>query len=411
MKHCFYLPFIVLAFFVSSCGEDKKPEFKNYDLNSVTDLVELKLSDIVSDIRIVPLETKEGVFLPDCRYAIDDNYIVSISDGAIMQFDAVSGKYIRTLAVKGNGPNEFTFVISAFIKGGKLFFSNQNKSYISVIDLSTGERMPDIQTDYTDGISMLSMEDNGDIYTANDSLLFKFFNLNTKKSGFLADTAMMKKHDKARQSVIIFGGGGKSVARYKDERYYYNVGYSDTLYMGKKDAYTVSPFARFILPEEKTGPKTSYGIGDINRDELLVPYVGSGGILCILNEFSLVVSGQSITGGMKDKGTYYIDRKSGKVKRINKYIFDPLFEKEFVDSPKTDLQPKSFISAAIYSYLNCCVDNGLYMKVFPAYKIKEYINEALENAELSDKKKDAMRKLDSGLTEDSNPVVFIGKQR
>ncbi|MGL4491453.1 MAG: 6-bladed beta-propeller, partial [Tannerellaceae bacterium] len=72
--------------------------------------VEVPLSKVVSQISIVPLETTGASLLHEFNPSslwVGDETILVASNG-LMQFDR-TGKFIKKLIVKGEGPNEVPF--------------------------------------------------------------------------------------------------------------------------------------------------------------------------------------------------------------------------------------------------------------------------------------------------------------
>ncbi|MDD3200402.1 MAG: 6-bladed beta-propeller [Bacteroidales bacterium] len=103
MKKCLLLACAILA--VSACAP-KSTELKIYDLDAVGFEVTVKMSDIADNLRVVPLESGDDFIVSsETQKWVNDKYILIFGQNAIEQFSAEDGKHIRTLAVKGGGPN------------------------------------------------------------------------------------------------------------------------------------------------------------------------------------------------------------------------------------------------------------------------------------------------------------------
>lgn len=417
MKNVFLISVFILC--LQGCSSTEEAiVVRNYDPYNVTEKMDLKFSDLAEDVRIVPLETHPDALIPDCKYAVNDKYIVALNNKAIVQFDALTGKYIRVLATNGKGPNEFSQLYSAYIRDNKLMYTEYGKEYVSVIDLQTGRFLPNLEMEKGDRSLPVWIDPAAeDFYYMHDTCLIKIYNPALKTSRFVMDTVIAGERMAARTEDVNMrmqrSYGSKSLATYQGDQYIYNAAFADTLYLQRKDSGELIPYSAFIRPETQIGANTALGIPSSNSYDLTIPYVGREYILGMMTEGVLKVTDQSINVMKLDRGVCCIDRKNGSIKKVGKYIFDPLFVKEFKDLPEELISSDNSISRHILGAVNSCADNGLFMSICPAYQVKEYIEAYLESArsELSDKVKKELESLNGKLTEESNPVAFIGKQR
>jgi hypothetical protein len=103
--------FMLLVPFLQYCSEsdnsENKPfhvDFDNYKLS-----VDLKLSDLMEDCRLITLETTEESLLPDYFRIINlsGDYIIIADRGNVYKFSS-DGKFIRKVLKNGRGPGELS---------------------------------------------------------------------------------------------------------------------------------------------------------------------------------------------------------------------------------------------------------------------------------------------------------------
>ena len=114
---CALLFLYVMLCCITSCGRAPK-EVPVVDIDNPTGYINLKLSDLLDDITIVPLETRddfllstEGSRFTSIPFAITDNYILASTNDKLLQLDR-QGNYVRTLITRGRGPNEFIYILA-----------------------------------------------------------------------------------------------------------------------------------------------------------------------------------------------------------------------------------------------------------------------------------------------------------
>jgi hypothetical protein len=150
MKYIIPLLFILVC--ILSCSQNRKSQesiitsktvVNSLEIEkSISDSVELELSEIADNLQIVRLETLESVVMGGIySMVLWENYIVIGTERDYYLFDR-KGKYIRRLLKTGRGPEEFiTPQFSQVIRNGVLYFSDaqKNRNYIYSIDLNTGK--------------------------------------------------------------------------------------------------------------------------------------------------------------------------------------------------------------------------------------------------------------------------------
>ena len=85
------------------------------------------LSEVSKDVRVVQLETNENSIISSMSKLVhvDSANIIYRSGKKIILFDN-AGKYLNTIDALGNGPNEYTTIISLFVEA--------NEQLIYVVD-------------------------------------------------------------------------------------------------------------------------------------------------------------------------------------------------------------------------------------------------------------------------------------
>jgi hypothetical protein len=115
------------------------------NIDKIHDTIRVNLSDIAADFHFIRLETRPECLIASAKYYVSDKYILAQTRSAIYQFDA-EGRYIRTLAVAGEGPREFTrasWVIDE--NNNRVIIADEGKvNYLLCFDLNTGEYLGDI---------------------------------------------------------------------------------------------------------------------------------------------------------------------------------------------------------------------------------------------------------------------------
>jgi hypothetical protein len=138
----FYLIWILLSISNLISGQKvEKDQIPVFKLLECTDKKELKLSDLVSNMRLVKLETKDSSMIgPNSRFIVGAKYIICTNQKNILQFDS-NGKFIRIIAMVGRGPEEFVNIngIDMDKEEKNLFFTSRSSKMINVVDLITGK--------------------------------------------------------------------------------------------------------------------------------------------------------------------------------------------------------------------------------------------------------------------------------
>ncbi|MDE5612999.1 MAG: 6-bladed beta-propeller, partial [Odoribacter sp.] len=148
MKVTKWLVFGVFCALLCGCGKQVKNEgIPVVELSKAVGEIDLKLSDLLENIRVIPLETRPDVLLPGHFLTwVGEKYIVTLGDDAMHLF-TVDGKYVRKLAQEGRGPDEYFGAISFCVdKQERYGYIASGVGSICVIDLEKGGVVRKIST-------------------------------------------------------------------------------------------------------------------------------------------------------------------------------------------------------------------------------------------------------------------------
>lgn len=388
---CFLISCSVVLF-IASCSGDRKAAFQTYDLSDVTDSIDFNLSEIVDDIRVIPLETDSSFLLKGLKISVSDSYIVTLNDDAVHLFDAVTGKHIRQLAVKGRGPNEYNFIYSGVIDDARNMFylSQQINRTVLGIDLETGG-VRNMKSSVKTALDLMFVSPEGNIYTSNDSLMFAVLDTRTGEVTGMIDSLNLPD----RKSGIKFpfpmweGLGGVSLASNQDEIYLYSRIYNDTVY-------------RFVPP---SGLQKEFSLthrNEFTADKGLlftVSYISDKHLFCRPCEIELRKDKNGRINGVtsRTRAVYHVNRKNGERKVVRRFIADDL----------GGLRLPAMMTKLGGMYTG----KHIFAIAVNAYKVKAEIEKLLEKGGLPDNRKAYLQELNGRLTEESNPVVFIGTRK
>ena len=149
---------------VVSCSSGKG-EIPVVDIDAPNGSIDLKLSDLLVDIKMVPLETKDGLLLGSGTYKVSGKYIVYYDSKAIHLFDS-NGKYLKQLAVAGGGPNEFSMISGMLLDEGRdvvYYVDFKNRDLIYRIDLLSGTHQEPLEVVLNDKSFSFAEVDNSSL--------------------------------------------------------------------------------------------------------------------------------------------------------------------------------------------------------------------------------------------------------
>ena len=393
--------FLLIIFAVTACKNNTN-EINTIDVSNINDNINLSLTDIVKDIRIVCLENKDGILIPDCKYYINENYIVTQDKDKVVQFSSLDGKYIRTLMVAGSGPNEFVQIVSAGIYNDKYYYSTNANGAIKSVCLSNGEFGKEffVYQDEDKKAYFSKITPNGELVFRNDSCLLSLYNLNTNK---LTEVMEYKKSEAPSIEIVNFSlSDSFAFADNNEGSYVFNSCYSDTIYYIQNNrSFPISVVK--LPPVKELGGEKLMGLSSQEAVNVNFPLVYENNLLIQTSFSTLAVTSNSLSIGKRGLDLIILNTKDKSVCKVDEFIFNPLFEIVYKD--KDGVGMFNSLSMSYNNYFG----PSLIGFAFPAFELKEDIEKNLEDSSISDKVKEKLRKLDNSLTEDSNPIIVMGK--
>lgn len=96
------------------------------DLKAASDTVDIPLSELVEDCRIVRFETSDEALFNAWWIEVSDNYICVRQESNVVKLYDKDGKFLCNVGAMGNGPGEYSMTVYDEIideQGGHIFFS------------------------------------------------------------------------------------------------------------------------------------------------------------------------------------------------------------------------------------------------------------------------------------------------
>ena len=162
-----FLQILVICIFLLFVSCSPQTVCHVIDIDSPTGSVDLRLSDLLDNITYVPLETREDLLLSTANtFIVTDHYIIVFTNERLLQFNR-QGNYIKTLATKGNGPNEFINLRSPLVDHKReilYYYPNMGiHKLITCIDLKTGNFL-DFKNPDISAFNIETIDAEGSIY-------------------------------------------------------------------------------------------------------------------------------------------------------------------------------------------------------------------------------------------------------
>lgn len=371
--------FLAICLTLIDCSSEKKTT-PIINLQNANQPEVINLSDMLRDIYIVRLETSEEILLgDDTYYLVSENFIISIDRDKILQFSG-KGKYIRTLAKAGKGPDEFlraeAFALDE--EKGILYINHRGDSKnIIVYDLKNGERIKRIPTCVDNLISQIAV--------LNDTVLVVIPRMNHEYNLYYLTTAGRIINGIAPPMVKGIGLQS-SIEKVLNNLYYMPKEY-DTLYLVKNTV--KEPYCFFKIEDRFTFENNK--IGNFVYLSVIAPdFIIANKVHASINMNS---DGETFSMNGDKVELYWIDIKDFTVSGIKKFHNDFLG----VDDP--------FDPWRNYLFVN----NDLAFVKYSSFNLKQLIKQARESTNLDITVKNRISSLDGQINENDNPILVIGK--
>ena len=370
MKVTKWVVFGVFCALLCGCGKQVENEgIPVVELSKTKGEIDLKLSDLLENIRVIPLETRPDVLLPGHFSTwVGEKYIVTLGEDAIHLF-TIDGKYVRKLAQQGRGPDEYLYAVNFCVdKQERYGYLTSGVNYICVIDLekggivrkiSTGKHIP-YELWYSDRDSTLVYaptltKDSPDCDICRIAL-----------DGTLLHT--VEKNTEADWGNRSYLWGLNDTIRYKTQ-------YSDTLLL-LADTVMI-PYCRFVTERPFstiTGRGKAVGVLFENRDRLIF---SNDEIITQKEEWG-------ISSIIKHCGNYVLNKSDFSLRKLKSFYLD-------IFDYKTDFIVNLLTGKRI----------GIEINVLA---FKELLKDKLDNPLIPE----YVKELYSRLNEEDNPVLLVG---
>jgi hypothetical protein len=238
-KQVIYIAIPVLA--VSGCSRTAEMSFRNYAVN-FSHVEELPLTEMASDIRKIQLETGDDILISHIMDVIDTGeHLFVFHLQRCSMFDR-TGKYLRDIGSKGEGPQQYLSLRNMFVKGDSVFLHDSHRHKLMVF-ASDGTFVRAIQL--PDGrFETLPLQN--DMYllftpsvTGTETDKFVFFDESGEKNKL---PYPQERKNSVPNTIMVFYNEGK-VFHY-DGKDYFKEMFDGTVFTVHAD-YTLSP--RFVL--------------------------------------------------------------------------------------------------------------------------------------------------------------------
>ncbi|MBT30865.1 MAG: hypothetical protein CMO01_14500 [Thalassobius sp.] len=354
----------------------------NIDLTSDFEETELAINEIVEDIKLIQLESNEDILLAYFSGFIGDKYIVAKDEDKLLYFTA-DGKFLKTIAIRGEGPNEFrridTWVVDEQEK--TFLYHDIGQDGIFKFNLETGEFEESIPFETKGSLSgMLLMGDATIALMAHETASYDFLYRTQSFDGKILNqikNELEVNHKKAAYNSPYF-------AKYQNSIILLQRSNSDSIYQIKGDE--MKPFLLFGLKKiKKDGNKTlgsSASLAHIYKDKFYLRKY----------DYHTEVSTNSVSLTMSDYEHFVFDNSDNSTVKFSKVYC----EYEGIKFP--------------ISYLNIA-SNGKLIRTFDAFEVKELIEEALEEGNLTEKQKSYWEEINSNIDDTDNPIIITGKAK
>jgi 6-bladed beta-propeller len=373
--------FIILIILATSCtGGTRQGPVPVIDLQNPGETRDLYLSELLDDINIVKLETNNEILLgQNTNYVVGERYLITIDNEKILQFSN-NGRFVRTLAKAGNGPDEFLRA-EAFALDDKndiLYLNHRGDSRnVSAFDLKTGERIKRIPTGVDNLISQ--------IIVSGDSILTIVPRMNSEYNLYNLTTSGKLINGIAPPKVKGIGLQ-TSIDMVMNELFYMPKEF-DTLYL--VNGTSCKPYCFFHIEDRFTYENNEIG-------NFVYLSANAPGFM-IANKAHAIIKmnedGETFSMNADKQTRYFINKNDFSVTEIKEITNDFLGIDEELDQWDNYL----FIT------------NNLGFVCYSSFELKQKIEKALESNKLENTVKQRILNLSQEIKENDNPVLVIGK--
>jgi hypothetical protein len=371
--------FVLPIFFIllQSCSP-RINELPTVDLQNPGSSKVARLSEMLSNCNLVKLETSNDILIGEStKYLVSDKFIITAGPERILLFSN-SGKYIKTIATSGRGPNEYLNIVATGLdEKNNILYLNQRDDPGNILAYSILENNP--VKKFSTGIKNLLYY----IVVLNDTLLAISPGINFDCNFlFLSTSGRIVYTVKPPEGI----GLGISISKLKDH-FYYKPKQNDTVYIMRKFEKISYCFLnvenRATLANQEQGNFVSIPV--IGFDFMIAQKIHASSIQIYPNDV--------IRFKYDLPRFYWINKKDFSVNELTG------FHNDFfgTDEPFSDFR----------SHFSVCNEYGFLR--YSAFELKQILNKAIGLDIMPDSIKLKIHKLNDELNEQDNPVLLIGK--
>lgn len=354
-------------------------------LKEVKDSLSLRFTDFVTDYQVVPLESNEECLLSKGKYYVTESYIlVQKRNHGILQFDR-KGKFIRTLAKFGSGPTEYARAGWTVDEDRQILFMADwyKRNYLLQFDLHSGEYLGDLkkaipcksaEVILTDD-NYLAIVPTGAFIDIEEAYYFYLQDFNGELINKAdAPTSWINRYS---ENTMIKG----------NEFSRFQLHYTDTVCLVQENQ--LIPYLVFDFGE-KNPPRSTVGHKDMR-------FVFENNSWVILQKFTVtgVTSRNGATIAYGENTNFILDKREAIVYHMRPFSLDVTHH---------TMPP--------YDDRNFKVQgNGLVFLVYEAVDLLEQAEKALGEPDFKEPYRSKLKAVIENLSEEDNPVLFIGKYK
>ena len=369
----------IIAFLISACHSIPEDHSLSYDISKGDtlyicdaslinrDVVQTRLSDWITDFKIVHFEDSDSALIKGWRNYVSENYIGVSDEGSPFKLFNHQGKFLGCIGKIGQGPGEYRNVYEA------AFNEKDGRICLAAVDGYLQEY--DLNGNFIHQIRQFRLNKSGIQYEKDGSLtathlvfseMDKFQYLRIDKDGNVTLIPSIKSMEVASRdhNGSFIGYNNELWSRNNMPYLTYQISAFDTLYAFKSDTYETFP--HFTLKNH------------LNT-------------FCLYNETSFCF-------------LVYIFPSDDWVPATNTIMVDKQQKKSYYLTITNDLVGNLPVQRlAIY------IKNGWYYQMFEPYKLLDLIDERLSDSKCSDKDRKVLEDLKNSIDEDGNNIMFMGK--
>ena len=356
------------------------------DISDVKDTITKSLSDFVTVISYIQLETNSECLISQGKWTIGEKYLlIFVQKEGLLQFTR-NGKFIRKLISVGKGPREissYRATAAIYGKNHLIIQSGRERSYLLHIDLNTGEFLENIPVSLKGSLMNIEVKDST-IYCAplvhGDIGAGKYYLFSQTFSGKLIDTIPAP-----LQQVHI---NGEDLLYRVNNTFHYRPVKNDTVFTVNHE--TLEPYYIFHTGKDPKDKKTR--AGDISY--MITTDTQN---YFIIRRYTTTKVEEFDDGGGKGIKTYgevhyiFIDKKSGRASIISPTFYNDLYGKNFRYYPYTVFNSEHFLLS------------------IDAVSLLKTIDRIKKDDSVIIKNRDQLIALSKKVSEEDNPILILGK--